>query len=144
MNAAPWYPNGKTPWKEALNGPGALTLLPNIKALFLSRAWHTLVPDHEQKLVIRAEGTTPAAMTEDRSTAIIYLPKRRTITVDSGTLSGPAAGAWWFNPRDGTHKLIGVIQRTPERQFTGPTAEDWVLVLDDDSKKLPPPGTAMK
>jgi hypothetical protein len=141
MNAAPGYPNGKSPWKLALNDPGALTLLPHIKALFESRAWHTLTPDRDRKLVIRTDEPIPAAVTEDRSTAIIYVPPRRTVTVDTSRLSGLSARAWWFNPRDGRHIEIGIVQSTPYHKFTGTSPEDWVLVLDDELKKRQPPGT---
>ncbi len=141
MNAAPEYPSGKLPWKPALNDPGALTLLPHIKALFESRAWHTLVPDRERKLVIRTDEPIPAAVTEDRSTAIIYLPPKRTVTVDVSRLSGLSARAWWFNPRDGRHIDIGIKGSATPYKFTGPSAEDWVIVLDDEMKRRGPPGT---
>jgi hypothetical protein len=52
--------------------------------------------------------------------------------------------AWWFNPRDGTAKEIAVFENKDVREFTPPDYGemiDWVLVLDDATKKYPPPGS---
>ena len=56
----------------------------------------------------------------------------------------PRVSAWWFNPRTGTATAIGTFTNEGERAFTPPDRGemlDWVLVLDDESKKYPPPGT---
>ena len=48
------------------------------------------------------------------------------------------------NPRDGKAMLIGEWAKTNEREFITPTPGediDWVLVLDDASKKFAAPGT---
>jgi hypothetical protein len=144
-NAAPWYPNGRAPWKKALDDPGARTLLPNIKRLFESRVWHTLVPDLDGQLVVNASGLTrapvPAARTADGATAILYLATLRSVRVNLERLSGQEVRAWWFNPRDGTHREIGRQPSTGECEFESPSEEDWVLVLDDAAREFPPPGS---
>jgi len=51
--------------------------------------------------------------------------------------------AWWFNPRTGAASPIGTFPNTGVRTFTPPDAGetlDWVLVLDDESKRYPLPG----
>lgn len=144
MNAAPWFPNGETPWKDSLNDPGAVTLLPNIKKLFESREWHKLVPDQVHSVLIKGYETdgqyAPAARTEDGSTMIAYIPTPRTVTVDLSKISGQEAQCAWYNPRDGSYELIGTFTTKEHKDFTPPSEEDWVLLIDDASKKFPPPG----
>ena len=51
--------------------------------------------------------------------------------------------AWWFNPRTGIATSIGTFDNAADRTFTPPDAGemiDWVLVLDDASRKYGPPG----
>jgi hypothetical protein len=141
MNAAPWYPIGKSPWKPHLDDSGARTLLPNIRKLFESRAWYTLEPDRDGALLRGHDAgaaVVPAARTADGVTAMLYLPARCTVTVNMEQVAGKEARAWWFNPRDGSHLEIGRFATRGERAFSSPSAEDWVLVLDDAGKKLPP------
>ena len=51
--------------------------------------------------------------------------------------------AWWFDPATGKVKKIGKIKNNKESlRFTPPTpnvVKDWVLVVDDASKKYPAP-----
>ncbi|MDX9975261.1 MAG: glycoside hydrolase family 140 protein [FCB group bacterium] len=144
MNAAPGYPNGKAPWRPSLDDPGARTLLPNIKKLFESRAWYRLAPDRDRTLIVRGYDVgdgIPAACTDDGGTAIAYLPTECTVTVALSRVSGSEARAWWFNPRDGGASEIGRFPTQGEKEFHSPSAEDWVLVLDDASRNLPAPGT---
>jgi len=59
-------------------------------------------------------------------------------------VTGATVKAWWFNPRDGKATAIGSFDNKGEREFTPPDKGemlDWVLVLDDEAKKFPPPGT---
>lgn len=144
LNAAPEYPNGRAPWKEALNDPGAITLLPHIKRLFESRSWHTLVPDGDRKLVLNgdevADDPVPAARTQDRATAIAYVPTPRSIRVDLSQLSGAEVRGWWFNPRDGSRTDCGVFPGMRPHEFRSPSDGDWVLVLDDATRTFFPPG----
>jgi hypothetical protein len=52
--------------------------------------------------------------------------------------------AWWFNPRNGEAKEIGKYSNTGTQTFIAPAPGenlDWILVLDDASKKYPAPGT---
>jgi hypothetical protein len=58
-------------------------------------------------------------------------------------IAGAKVKAWWFNPRTGAATAIGTFDNSGERAFTPPDKGemvDWVLVLDDESKKYPPPG----
>ena len=47
---------------------------------------------------------------------------------------------WWFNPQTSARTDLGTFPNSGTRTFTAPDGNDWVLVLDDNSASLPPPG----
>jgi hypothetical protein len=71
---------------------------------------------------------------------IAYLPTKRTFTVDLSKVAGSAAQTWWYNPRTGKSEAAGKFATGAKQRFTPPAEGDWVLVLDDASRKLPAPG----
>ena len=76
--------------------------------------------------------------------AFVYLPTGAPVTLRMGRVTGAEVEAWWFNPRTGSATRIGSFTNEGERAFTPPDRGemlDWVLVLDDESKNYPPPGT---
>ena len=81
-----------------------------------------------------------AARTADGGTVVAYMPTSRQISVELSKMSGTRVRVWWFDPRTGKAKLAGEFPTRGTRDFTPPGAEDWVLVLDDASKNLAPPG----
>ena len=71
---------------------------------------------------------------------MVYVPIGRSFKVRMDKISGEKVRAWWFNPRDGSGKEIGVFDNRGEREFTPPAPGDlvdWVLVLDAAQKKFP-------
>jgi hypothetical protein len=62
------------------------------------------------------------------------------VTVDLTKVAGKSARAWWFNPRGGDVQRAGEFPTTGPQHFTPPGDGDWVLVLDDASRNLGPPG----
>lgn len=77
---------------------------------------------------------------------MIYAPVGRPFTVRMSAIAGRVK-AWWFNPRTGKATAIGVFPNTGERAFMPPDpgeALDWVLVLDEESKRYPPPGRLLR
>jgi Protein of unknown function (DUF4038)/Putative collagen-binding domain of a collagenase len=132
-------------WQTAMDGPGSRDMV-RLKALFTSRPWAELVPDQKHEVVVDGLGEfngldyLAAARTQDGGTVIAYLPTKRTFTVDLSKVAGTAAQAWWFNPRTGKAEEAGKFATNAKHQFTPPGEEDWVLVLDDASRKLPAPG----
>jgi Putative collagen-binding domain of a collagenase len=55
-------------------------------------------------------------------------------------LSGKKIKAQWYDPRKGTWASIGDYPNTGIRDFAAPSSgkqSDWVLVLEDASKKYP-------
>ena len=77
--------------------------------------------------------------TRDAGTyAMVYAPVGRPFAVKMSVIAGPKVKAWWFNPRTGAAAALGTFANTGEQTFTPPDRGellDWVLVLDDDSKR---------
>lgn len=134
-------------WQAALDSIGAQDMT-RLKALFTSRPWYDLAPDQKHEVVVDGLGEfngldyLAAARTADGGTVIAYLPTARTFTVDMTKIAGSVSRAWWFNPRTGTSEAAGEFPTTGKRKFTPPGDGDWVLVVDDASRKLPTPGHA--
>jgi hypothetical protein len=136
-------------WPSVLNSRGAQDMV-RMRALFESRAWHTLTPDVEHRAVVAGLGEfrgldyCAAARAADGSTLVAYMPTARTVTVDLDQLSGPVAQGWWFNPRTAEVTPAGQSQRfgLHLKEFVPPGDGDWVLVVDDASRMWPLPGTS--
>jgi hypothetical protein len=146
-------------WAEALDQPGAAQMQHG-RRLIESRPFLTRIPDdsllvtHKPNDVdiptaMPGAGTKRFVATRDSegSYAMIYAPTGRKFKVNLTKLSGEKLRGWWFNPRDGKATLIGEWAKTNEREFITPTPGedlDWVLVIDDVSKKFPLPGAVKK
>jgi hypothetical protein len=132
-------------WQAAMDAQGSQDMA-RLKALFVSRPWYELVPDQKHEVVVDGLGEfrgldyLAAARTHDGSTVIAYLPNSRPFTVDLGKVAGTSAVGWWYNPRTGKSTEAGKFATGAKQKFTPPAEGDWVLVLDDASLKLPPPG----
>jgi hypothetical protein len=132
-------------WEMAMDLLGSQSMM-HWGKLFRSRRWFDLIPDQKHEVVIAGIGEflgndyLAAGRTLDGSTVIAYMPTKRTIKVDMSKVSGAQAVAWWFDPRSGRATEAGAFPTTGILEFTPPAEGDWVLVLDDASKKLPPPG----
>src|SRR5262249_39150342 len=137
--------SARTPWKKALDHPGAFQV-GYARRLLEARPFEKLVPD--QSLVAGDPGKgaehVRAARAADGNFALVYLPAGKPVTVDLGRLAGKDVRAWWFDPRDGKAKDAGTFPRSGTRTFRPPgkpgRGNDWVLVLEDAESKLPPPG----
>jgi hypothetical protein len=151
------YASGRTPingplmpWDEALRQPGAGQMKYG-RYLMESRPYLTRVPDDSVVVPEPVATSVPGAGTrryvatrdEKGSYAMVYAPVGRPFAVAMDKVTGPTVTAWWFNPRTGKATPIGEFPNTGTRRFTPPDAGellDWVLVLDDASKKFPEPG----
>ena len=141
------------PWREALESPGARQVV-HARRLMESRPQAGLVPDDSLLVphpraphLIPGAGRARFAATRaaDGGHAMIYVPVGRGFRVRTGVLSGSLLRAWWFDPRDGSARLIGLLEAAPEMAFMPPAPGefiDWVLVLDDASRNYPSPGSA--
>jgi hypothetical protein len=101
------------------------------------------VPD--QSLVVDPlDGMDKITATRGDGFAFIYSAQGRKFTVNTSKLIGSRLKAWWYNPRTGTSLVIDTSHNTGSREFICPSegfGSDWVLVLDDESKKFPAPGS---
>lgn len=148
-----------THWKVALRFAGAEQLR-HWRALFERYPWHRLTPDlptitagigprggdksNMDALVTYGawDGTgnirTPAALADDRSFALIYVPQPMPIWVDLAKVGGDRpVEAIWYDPRTGEEKPHKRFHQKEETRFFPPVdpsgqniAEpDWVLIL---------------
>ncbi len=132
-------------WESGLQSPGIDSML-RFRKLQLSRPWPLLEPDYGHTTLTAGVGLigsndyAPAARASDGSTAIAYLPSARTVTMAMGRISGSNAVAWWYDPLTGTASQIGTFPTTGTQNFTSPSSQEWVLVVDDEAKNFVPPG----
>jgi hypothetical protein len=137
----------KMTWQQAMDLPGSVGMMYWAR-LFRSRAWFDLVPDQKHEVVTGGLGEftgldyLAAARTSEGSTVIAYLPTKRTITVDMSKVSGAQTIGWWFDPRTGRATAAGTFPTSGTQELTPPAEGDWVLVLDDASKRRLPPGSS--
>ena len=138
------------PWYDAIKQPGAAQMQ-YAKKLLLSRPYLTRVPDDSVIVPDRFPSSVPGAgryrfvATRDSegTYAMVYAPVGRSFKVRMDVIRGAKVNAWWYNPRDGSARLIGEFPNTGTREFIPPDPGeflDWVLVLDDAARNYPPPG----
>jgi uncharacterized protein DUF4038/collagenase-like protein with putative collagen-binding domain len=135
-------------WQAYLDTAGS-TQMEYVTALFAPLAWYNLVPDQNHTLVTAGYGTfastgsvnssdyVAAARTADGTLALVYMPTRRTITVDLSQLGNPVT-AQWYDPSRGLYTTVpgSPFTNASLQSFTptGTNADgngDWVLLLED-------------
>jgi hypothetical protein len=138
----------RTDWKSEMNNNGSVSM-DYLQRLFRSRSWQTLIPDFDHHIITSGYGTwglkdyVTTAITSDRSTVIAYMPSSRMVTVDMGKISGKEAKCWWYDPSGGISTFIGTYNNSEFHNFTPDSEGDWVLIIDDASRKLPAPGSQL-
>jgi Protein of unknown function (DUF4038)/Putative collagen-binding domain of a collagenase len=143
-----WSGVTKDPWKAQLAAPGSKGQA-WLGKLFRSREHWKLVPDIAHHVMTAGYGSgnklSVAARTSDGQTIIAYIPNGNatTVTIDMSKITdaGSRAKCWWFSPSAGSTRVIGSFATAGNQGFTPPDANDWVLVIDSHSAKLPAPGT---
>ena len=133
------YPN--TDWHQAMDFEGARTMQ-WVRKLFMLRPWHNLIPD--QSVLADEQGEqedhTQAARAEDGSYVVVYLPFGSPVSIHLDRLHGKRIRALWYNPKNGKWIKIGRFTNNGISDFSPPTAgeeEDWVLVLEDETRDYP-------
>lgn len=139
-----WYGKPDQYWYEAMNQPGSLDMK-HIAALIKSRPMLDLIPD--QSIISSANPSDGQHYQAARGDgyALIYNPYGKTFAINLDKISGSRLIGYWYSPRDGSVKRIGTFkQDSHPKTFDPPGFEergnDWVLVIDDASKKYPEPG----
>jgi hypothetical protein len=132
-------------WHESLKLPGS-GQMQCLRYLIESRPMLIRVPD--QSLLVgpasgRATERIEATRAADGSYAFIFTASGKPSTVDLTKLSSKKLRPWWYDPPTGKAASFGELPRTGLHEFAPPSSEggkDWVLVLDDSSRKFAPPG----
>jgi hypothetical protein len=140
LGTADWHlPEG---WERRLSSP-AITQIARLRRLFSTLRWWELVPDTASELVTGGRGTqlttdepkdvlendyVTAARTPDGRLAVVYLPTRRTISVDPSAMAAGTRAAW-VDPTSGARRPVPLTARLtpPGRNAAGDG--DWLLVL---------------
>lgn len=139
------------PWYEAIDQPGAGQMMFG-RLLMESRPYFSRIPDNSVIVAETVTTSVPGAgayrfvATRDQAGtyAMVYVPVGRKFSVKMDVIKGKEVAAWWYNPRNGKAIKIGTFNNTGTRTFIPPDLGenlDWVLVLDDNSKKYPTPGS---
>jgi hypothetical protein len=131
-------------WNDAIQRPGAAQMQ-YVRMLVESRPYLSRVPD--QSLVADPlDGADHISATRGDGYAFIYSAQGRKIKLNLGKISGQRIKAWWFNPRNGAATEFESFDNTGTREIACPSegfGSDWVLVLDDESRKFPAPGSGV-
>ncbi len=110
-----------------------------VRNLMESRPMRDRVPD--QPLIVSQPEESGAFIraARGRDHAFIYSPYGFPVTIQMGRISGEQVNAARFNPRNGKTVSIGEFENQGSRTFvplSGPgRGNDWVLILDDASKR---------
>ncbi|MEX6691182.1 glycoside hydrolase family 140 protein [Danxiaibacter flavus] len=131
-------------WRNAINRPGAFQV-GFLRKLIESRPMLNRIPD--STIIVGDKGLKGEHMEAfrggDNSYAMIYLPAGKRFSINTTFMTAKEVVAWWFNPKDGSTQKINTLKRTNNISFTPPiqgVENDWVLVIDDASKKYKEPG----
>ena len=132
-------------WYEAIDEPGA-GQMQFLKRLILSRPYLERVSD--QGLMAGENGNRDNYLvaTRGNSYLMVYTYTGRPFEIHMGIISGKQVRAWWYDPRNGSARQIGVFRNQGVHAFTPPGSpapgNDWVLVVDDAAKEFSTPGAA--
>jgi len=136
--------NPRRPWYDALDMIGA-NQMKHLKNLMLSRPYLTRIPDQSIIVGENKSGAEYVVATRDQSGSyvMVYIPVGMVVKIDLSKLSGNTIKVSWYNTKDGSVVKGPDITKKSMQEFTTPTlgkGNDWVLVLDDGSKKFNEPG----
>lgn len=130
-------------WYDALDHPGARQMQ-FLQRLVLSRPYFERIPNQGALSGSNGKRYDYIAITRGNSYLFAYTYTGKPIPLMLGVLTGHKLQVWWYNPRDGSSKNMGTIANQGIHTFTPPgvpeAGNDWVLVLDDASKRFDAPG----
>jgi hypothetical protein len=123
--------SARTPWKEALNQPGAAQM-GYLRRFVEQNGFGTLEPAQELLADnIGGAGHQRAARSGTGDRVIVYTPTGSPIRLRAKGLSGMAAS--WFDPRSGSSIKIGNVTKAHVNKFSPPgvpgRGNDWVLLV---------------
>jgi len=126
-------------WQNFLHTPASTSII-HLAELMRLLQWPALAPDTSRKLIVGGRGSeeqeAAVSLSADRKLAVIYVPTRRDIVVDTGQLGAASPFALhWFDPATGQLTEVpgspaasDMITLTPP---IGSSTTDWVAILGD-------------
>ncbi|OGO59569.1 MAG: hypothetical protein A2V85_06495 [Chloroflexi bacterium RBG_16_72_14] len=126
-------------WQAALDSPGARALS-HLAAFVGEVEWWRLEPDIRRRLLVAGLGEAngldraTAAIAPDGSSAVIYVPTPRMLTINLEALAGWTSVLRWFDPVDGSWTGAELVTRRGMRQVRTPFDHDAVLLLEDPAR----------
>lgn len=134
-------------WQQALDGPGSQSMAA-IARFMASIDWWELRPDIDGEFLVDGlEGgdlytddprggpdRAVAALADDGSWGVVYVPTERTISLDLGHTSLAAAVATWYDPTTGapgaqTQLTGGQVVELPTPGTNAGGDTDWILLV---------------
>lgn len=124
-------------WRDALELTAA-NQVKFLRKLIESRPILDRIPD--QSLIVENDLSAHERIqaTRGKDYAFIYSAVGKTFTVKMERITGKQVRAYWFDPKNGQTKEIGIFENSRVKKFTPPSSgygHDWVLILDDASQK---------
>ena len=129
-------------WYDVLDLPGAFDLV-HARRLIESRPFLSRMPDQSLLVPTYYPETDYVVATRGDGYAFVYFPTGWPAEIILDKIGAKSITAYWFDPRKGESRLIETIPGKGTRKYTPPSGgrgNDWILVLDDTSKKFTPPG----
>ena len=123
-------------WRQIINYPAGSQQLKHVRSLLETFPWWQLQPDQKHAVLVGGysdyvrDNYVAAAVSEDKTWLIAYLPQPGVVTVDLGQLKGAVLSVRWFDPRTrafgNPESLAG---KSGLKRFGSPPQDDWVLVI---------------
>ncbi|MCX6631097.1 MAG: hypothetical protein NTW28_26085 [Candidatus Solibacter sp.] len=119
----------------------------HLRRLMESRPMLSGVPDRSTIEGDAGAGVTLVRVRRGDGYLMAYVSNGRPVTLNMTAVRGRKLRAWWFDPRTGAARRIGEFTNKGTQAFTPPgepgRGNDWVLVLDDGSRRFPAPGVPL-
>lgn len=128
-------------WHQALELPAA-NQMGHVKKLMLSHPLLDRVPDQSVVVESKLAPAEHIQATRGQDYLFVYTAAGKPFTIMMGKIKGERLNAYWYDPRSGQSKNIGVVENKGHKKFDPPTTgygQDWVLVLDDTAKNYAKP-----
>jgi hypothetical protein len=128
-------------WEEALDSEGARSMM-HLGSLLTAFTWWKMEPDLDGSLLVEQLGPREeravAALADNGSFALVYLPVQRAVVIDLGRLAGSRVAARWYDPAGGRFADVAgsPLAASGRHSFGAPLEpnsageNDWVLVLE--------------
>jgi hypothetical protein len=130
-------------WKKAAYSEAG-SQMQYLKNLMLSRPYFSRIAD--QTIIKSSLGQSYidlvyATRDESKSYAMVYLPQNNPVEIDLNKISGKTKNVWWYDVRTGNAIAGKQVNGNATHSFAPPKeGKDWVLIIDDASRKFKAPG----